>query len=415
MSLKQSKIQKSTALFDEDWLRSNARGAQTSSKGLQVKWRGSGGNSPSSPSAGRISTLGKHYAVVRVGKIKSMAKLSAAASHNSRDRETLNADPDRLDDNELIWGVEGSQDVLDAWQERAPDKVRSNAVHALEYVISASPAALAEMDHAEQTEYFRDSLRFLAVKHGAENILSAVVHRDEQTPHLQALVIPLDENERLNARAHVGGREKLRELQSDFADLVAEPYGIVRGRERSVARHRTIKDYYADAQKEPDASPERLKDAVPKRETGSVLRRGESDDAYTERLVDAVVGVAAQSAAAMESRINELEAEKRQTSADLDSMRHAANTMGSAARIAGAPDELRARAHWDSAQKKLNDPKFDPAHRDATKKIFDAIGEKHGFAPHENEREEPKTERPARSQRKRPSPKAPSRSDDYER
>ena len=83
MSLKQSKIQKSTALFDEDWLRSNARGAQTSSKGLQVKWRGSGGNSPSSPSAGRISTLGKHYAVIRVGKIKGMAKLSAAASHNS--------------------------------------------------------------------------------------------------------------------------------------------------------------------------------------------------------------------------------------------------------------------------------------------------------------------------------------------
>ena len=407
MPPEQAKVRKVASLLDEDWLRSNMGGAKTASEGLRNKWQGSGGNSSPSRSAGRVASLGKRYAVVRVGKIKGMSKLSAAANHNSRDRETLNADPERLDDNQLLWGVEGSQDVLDAWQERAPDKVRSNAVHALEYVISASPAALAEMSRDEQDDYFIDSLRFLAAKHGPENILSAVVHRDEQTPHLQALVIPLDERERLNARAHVGGREKLRELQTDFAELVAEPYGIVRGQERSVAKHRTIKDYYAAALKEPGLTPERLKEAIPERETGSVLRRGESDEAYAARVVDAVVGVAAQSGAASEKQINELEAEKQQLAADKDALDHKLSLKTWLLLSTTAPTEKIGRMIWEKAQQVIADPKTEPKDREVLTKTLNRIGDAYGYAPPDKE---PEAERP-----KVPKRAAPSRDDGYGR
>jgi hypothetical protein len=398
MPSEQTKLRKVTALLDEDWLKKGMGGAKTSAEGLRVKWQGSGGNSASSRSAGRIASLGKRFAVVRVGKIKGLGKLSAAANHNSRDRETLNADPDRLDDNQLLWGVEGGQAVLDAWQDRAPDKVRSNAVHALEYVISASPAVFDEMSREEQDDYFIDSLRFLAAKHGPENILSAVVHRDEQTPHLQALVIPLDENERLNARAHVGGRDKLRELQSDFAELVAEPYGIERGQERSVAKHRTIKEYYAAAQKEPDLSAERLHEAIPEREKGSVLKRGESDEAYAARVVDALAVVAADSRASLDKRITDLEAEKKQLGADNDALTHKVAATNWALLSTTSPTAELGQRMWDKAQQVTADSKMSLKDRERLTKTLERIGKQYGFASLENERkvERPKVpERPA--------------------
>ena len=406
MSSEQTKLRKAAALLDEHWLKRGAGAPKTSSEGLRGKWQGSGGKSQRTASAGRISALGKRFAVIRVGKIKGLGKLSAAANHNSRDRETLNADPDRLGDNQLLWGVEGGQAVLDAWQDRAPEKVRSNAVHALEYVVSASPAALAEMTRDEQDRYFTDSLRFLAAKHGAENILSAVVHRDEQTPHLQALVIPLDENDRLNARAHVGGREKLRELQSDFAELVAEPYGIERGRERSVAKHQTIKEYYAAAKKEPDLTPERLREAIPDRDRGSVLKRGESDEAYTGRVVDAVATLAAENFAATQERISDLEAEKRTLADSAAQNGNTAKIFNQLAVAALTSDAERSRALWDQAQQRMKETKMHPKVQDAAQSLLDGLARQKGF---EVPQRESQVERPKRPQADR------SRDDGYER
>ncbi|RJE16469.1 hypothetical protein PHISCL_11194, partial [Aspergillus sclerotialis] len=65
------------------------------------------------------------------------------------------------------------------------------------------------MGRDEQNNYFRRALDWLKDRHGAENVLSAVVHRDETTPHMQVLVIPLDARGKLNARELVGGKDKL--------------------------------------------------------------------------------------------------------------------------------------------------------------------------------------------------------------
>lgn len=82
-------------------------------------------------------------------------------------------------------------------------------------------------------------------------MLSAVIHRDETTPHLQFLVIPLDARGKLNARELVGGKATLSKMQTDFACEVGQDFGLERGlergRERSQARHQTIKEYYARA------------------------------------------------------------------------------------------------------------------------------------------------------------------------
>lgn len=231
-----------------------------------------------------VSSAPRRFAVLRVAKIKTLGNLRSSAKHTFRQRETPNADPGLKDANEVWIGPESAEGVVEAWVDRAPETIRKNAVHALEYLITASPEALSTMSKDEQDAYFAKGLDWLCQRHGEDNVLSAVIHRDETTPHLTAMVIPLDDRGHLNARSFTGGKMQLSEMQTDFAAAVAD-WGIERGIHRSNARHVSIKEYYAQV----TTRPSRTLD-LPDPERGGFLGRGkESPGAYAERLRDTAV------------------------------------------------------------------------------------------------------------------------------
>lgn len=225
------------------------------------------------------------FAILRIKKLSTGGQIAASAGHTFRERETPNADPDRSTDNQILVGPDNAKAIGQAWNDRAPDKVRSNAVRAVEYLITASPEAMKRMSRAEQDSYFQDALTFLQDKHGKENILSAVVHRDETTPHLTAMIIPLDDRGKLNAFKYFGGRDKLRDLQTGFAERVGKEHGLERGVENSRARHRTIRSFYAEidgaerkALKDTPAPPRYLADK------GTFGEKKEPIDDYEKRV-----------------------------------------------------------------------------------------------------------------------------------
>ena len=222
------------------------------------------------------------YAILRCAKLKKPANLAASLQHTFRERETLNADLKRRHENTILHGPDTSEAVLDAWRDRAPEKIRANAVHGLEYFIGASPEAMHAMSRAEQDAYFRDALDWLKERHGAENVLSAVVHRDESTPHMTVMTIPLDEHGKLNARALVGNRQKLSAMQTDFAQEVGLEHGLERGLERSQATHERVQRVYAHIMA-PEAAVE-----LPERQKGHFLGLGgESDEDWRQRASEA--------------------------------------------------------------------------------------------------------------------------------
>jgi len=77
------------------------------------------------------------YAVLRVAKLKTRGEIGALGKHNERTRETPNADADRLGENVRLVG---SGDWIADAQARLDDapKIRSNAVLAIEHVMTAS-------------------------------------------------------------------------------------------------------------------------------------------------------------------------------------------------------------------------------------------------------------------------------------
>lgn len=171
------------------------------------------------------------FCIMRMEKIKSAGSLRRAAMHNTRERQPPNADPSRRESN---WVQGGSVDgVMKAYHERLPDKVRKNAVHAVELMMTAS----ADF-RGNWREYLKECGKWAEGLFGRENVLSVAHHLDEKTPHAQILVMPLKDG-KLNAKHFIGGsRDRMAELQDDFYKRVGLQAGLTRGRSRAETKAR---------------------------------------------------------------------------------------------------------------------------------------------------------------------------------
>lgn len=185
-----------------------------------------------------------NFAILRVQKLKAAVSVRRSMKHAFREQDTPNADPERTLQN-THFGPQSVAEGMRAFNARLPEKVRKNAVLAIEYLITGSPEAMHAKTRPEQDRYFQDALSWLQERHGAENVVYAGIHRDETTPHMYAYVVPLDERGKLNCRHFLGGAKALSQMQTDFVDRVGQVHGLARGIEGSKARHTTIKQYYA--------------------------------------------------------------------------------------------------------------------------------------------------------------------------
>ena len=190
------------------------------------------------------------YAILRVQKLKDKGSIRRSLKHSFRAQDTPNANPERTPDNSHLFShsVDHAMDNLTKRLD-TQKTIRKNAVLAVEYLVTGSPESLQGKTRAQQDDYFQDAVQWLAEKHGAENVIYAGIHRDEQTPHLYAYVVPIDHKEKLNCRAFLGGSKMLNEMQTDFAENVGIKHGLERGIEGSKAKHQSIKKYYAAIQR----------------------------------------------------------------------------------------------------------------------------------------------------------------------
>jgi hypothetical protein len=199
--------------------------------------------------------------------------------HAFREQDTPNAEPTREQENTHLF-AKSTAEAIKKFNDAMPDKVRKNAVLAVEYLVTGSPEAMKNKSALEQNQYFKDSLKWIEDKHGAKNVIYAGIHRDETTPHMYVYVIPKDENGKLNCRAFFGEKDALSKMQTDFADKVGRKHSLERGLEGSRARHTDIKQYYARVNAATLKTPNI---DVPE---GKIL---ESKEVYGERVAKSVI------------------------------------------------------------------------------------------------------------------------------
>lgn len=185
------------------------------------------------------------FAIMRCKKLKSWGSLKASFDHAFREKETPNADPARTPDNTHFYARTADQ-AFATMRASMPSKVRKNAVLGVEYMMTASPEWWQTATAEQKRSFFAQSVDWLKHKYGEEHIITATIHADETTPHLTAVVIPIDERGRLNARSFIGGtKDALSRDQDSFADAVRH-LGLERGVKGSKAKHTAIRQWYGE-------------------------------------------------------------------------------------------------------------------------------------------------------------------------
>ena len=165
------------------------------------------------------------YAILRFAKHKGGAT-KALSAHHERTKEVYASNPDidaeRTKQNfHLVtprWSYE--QEIRHRIR-MAGCRVRKDSVKFVDTLVTVSPE-FAEAHEAEMLEYFNRAFDFLKERVGEENIISAVVHMDEKTPHLHLCFVPLTKDGRLSAKEILGNKKRMIQWQDDFYACMSE-------------------------------------------------------------------------------------------------------------------------------------------------------------------------------------------------
>lgn len=199
------------------------------------------------------------FAICRTEKIKNWATLAKSVGHNLRtsadDRQHLDAtapEPMRI--------VAGSADWLDDWKSQVNGmhlpKLRQGTMHTLarEFFLGMSPEWAEGKGKAEIDAWAEANIAWLNERFGKDRVKLAVLHLDEQTPHIAAYVVPLKVDANRAGEVHTdrgngwtlsdsslglgGNKDALVKLQDQYGAAM-QRFALTRGRRHSKAKHET--------------------------------------------------------------------------------------------------------------------------------------------------------------------------------
>ena len=171
------------------------------------------------------------YAILRFAKHKGGAS-KALSAHHERTKEVYASNPD-IDSSRTAqnfhlvtprWSYE--QEIKHRIQ-MAGCRVRKDSVKFVDTLVTVSPE-FAQTHEAEMREYFTRAFAFLKERVGEDNIISAVVHMDEKTPHMHLCFVPLTRDGRLSAKEILGNKKAMIRWQDDFYACMAERWPELR-------------------------------------------------------------------------------------------------------------------------------------------------------------------------------------------
>ncbi|MDR1091031.1 MAG: plasmid recombination protein [Prevotella sp.] len=225
------------------------------------------------------------YAVLHFNKAKgNEARMTA---HIERTIDPKNADKSRTHLNrELIEFPEGVTNRTQAIQFRIKTagifrKITSDQVRVIRVNVSGSHEDMMYiLAEGRIGEWCKDNLDYFKKEFGEKNIVSAVLHLDEKTPHIHIALVPIVTGKRRKAKEDAEEKDiirlcaddvltktKMKGYQDSYAVAMSK-YGLKRGIEGSKAKHRTAQEYYRDTFEQTQVLREEIDELQIRKEEG---------------------------------------------------------------------------------------------------------------------------------------------------
>lgn len=201
------------------------------------------------------------YAIIRNQKL-TRAKSIGAYSHNERktkNHTNKNIDSTKthlnyyLKKNELSYIKEFDR-IKEKYDLKGQIKVTSNIL--CEMVFTSDQKYFDEIGLEETKRYFKESYEFICKYKnlGEQNIISAVVHLDEDAPHMHLLFIPVvhtkdkvgNKIDKISCRDFWKGKNSYRDLQDKFFRYISSKgFALERGKlvEVTERKHYSMEEY----------------------------------------------------------------------------------------------------------------------------------------------------------------------------
>ena len=168
------------------------------------------------------------YAILRFAKYKG-PEISGIEAHNERTKEKYESTPDidptrshlnfHLIKPERKYRAESERQIKEAGC-----RTRSDSIRVVEALVTASPEFFKGKKKADMKAYFQEAVDFIKQHQSPETIISAVVHLDEETPHMHLCFVPLTEDKRLCAKEILGNKKKLTQWQDKYWEHMVKKY-----------------------------------------------------------------------------------------------------------------------------------------------------------------------------------------------
>lgn len=212
------------------------------------------------------------------------------SAHIERTVHPKNADRTRTHLNrELVQFPEGVENRTQAIAHRIKTagikrKIGTNQVRAIRVLLTGTNEDMKQMEADGRLDgWCNDNLQWLRETYGEQNLVSAVLHMDEKTPHIHATIIPIVTGERRKARKEeqngkkkykkkspqnvrlcvddVMARHRLKHYQDTYAQAMNK-YGLQRGVDGSLARHVPTSQYYKELVEQQDSLQENIENLL---------------------------------------------------------------------------------------------------------------------------------------------------------
>ena len=132
-------------------------------------------------------------------------------------------------------------------------KKRANIIYACEMIITSDTSFFDKIGQKETKRYLQESYNFVCQYQGLgeENIISAVVHMDEETPHMHLVFIPVmdgvnknGENcRKISSKEFWKDKNSYKKLQDSFYKYITEKgFDLERGKYNEDNPHRKMED-----------------------------------------------------------------------------------------------------------------------------------------------------------------------------
>ena len=162
--------------------------------------------------------------------------IAPAQKHNEREKTQYKSNPDidekRIkDDYHIIKPNKPYRAIIKDKLASANCRIRKDSILMVETILTASPEFMNDLPAEDQQKFFRLATQFFEREIGKENIISAIVHMDEKTPHMHLCFIPLTADGHLSAKKIIGDRQKLCRWQDLYHNFMAKEFpDLERGR-----------------------------------------------------------------------------------------------------------------------------------------------------------------------------------------